>query len=155
MFRFLCCILPAFAQLLHLRRTTIDLVLDFPACFISDYGIFTLACAEITAVTIDCFFLSRQQFRYFRNVVDIGRCGFHCVNHSAVLVHADMCLVPKVPGVTLLDLMGIRILFLLLILGRRWGRNDGGIYIGTLFQNEAALSFSNSTAESWQAIPST
>ena len=58
---------------------------------------------------------------------------------SAVLVHADMCLISKVPCVTLLDLMGIRVSFLLLILGRRWGRNDGGIYDGTLFQNEATL----------------
>ena len=106
-FRFLCCVLPAFAQFLHLRWTTIDLVLDFPASFVSDYGIFALTCAEITAVSIDCFFLSRQQFRHFRNVVDICRCGFHCVNQSAVLVHADMCFVPKVPGVALLDLMGM------------------------------------------------
>ena len=53
-------VLPAFAQFLHLRRTTIDLVLDFPASFVSDYGIFALTCAEITAVSIDCFFLSRQ-----------------------------------------------------------------------------------------------
>ena len=40
------------------------------------------------------------------------------------VVYADMCFIPKVPGITLLDLMGIRISFLFLILGRRWGRND-------------------------------
>ena len=45
-------------------------------------------------------------------------------------------LVPKVPGVALLDLVGIRIPFLFLILGRRGGGNDGGIYNGALFQNE-------------------
>ena len=69
----------------------------------------------------------------------ICRCGFHCVYQSAVLVHADMCLISKVLSVSLFDLMGIRVSFLLLILGRRWGRNDGGIYNGALFQNEATL----------------
>ena len=27
----------------------------------------------------------------------ICRCGFHCVYQSAVLVHADMCLISKMP----------------------------------------------------------
>src|SRR5699024_11885152 len=50
-----------------------------------------------------------------------------------------MCLISKVPSVALLDLVGIRISFLLLILGRRGGRNYGGIYNGAFFQNKTAF----------------
>ena len=50
-----------------------------------------------------------------------------------------MCLISKVPGVPLFDLMGIRISLFLLVLSGRWSRNDGGIHNGTLLQNEATL----------------
>ena len=60
-FRFLCVVLAAPAQLLDLRRAAIDLVFDFPARFVSDDRIFPLLGAKIPAVTVNGIFLACQQ----------------------------------------------------------------------------------------------
>ena len=69
--------------------------------------------------------------------MDIGGCRLHCVDQSAIFIHADMSLIAKVPCFALLDLMCIRSpLFLLVLDGRRCG-NNGGIYTHSLFQDKA------------------
>lgn len=74
-------------------------------------------------------------------VVDVCRRGLYRVNQPAALVHAEMRLAPKAPGIPLLDLMSLRIPLLLPVPGGRGRRYDDGIHDRPLLQNEAALSF--------------
>ena len=59
-FCFLCGILAAFAQFLHLGWTTVDSVFDFAASLVADNRIITFSRTEITAVTVNAFFFSGQ-----------------------------------------------------------------------------------------------
>ena len=58
MFHFLRGILTAFAQLFDLRRSAVDLVLDFLAGFIANNRVLALIRAEIAAVTVNNRFFS-------------------------------------------------------------------------------------------------
>ena len=60
-FCFLCGILAAFAQFLHLGWTTVDSVFDFAASLVADNRIITFSRTEITAVTVNALFFSGQQ----------------------------------------------------------------------------------------------
>ena len=60
-FCFLCGILAAFAQFLHLGWTTVDSVFDFAASLVADNRIITFSRIEITAVTVNALFFSGQQ----------------------------------------------------------------------------------------------
>ena len=59
-FCFLCGILAAFAQFLHLGWTTVDSVFDFAASLVADNRIITFSRTEITAVTVNALFFSGQ-----------------------------------------------------------------------------------------------
>ena len=61
------------------------------------------------------------------------------MNHSAVLVHADMRLISKVPGVALLDLTGVRISLLFTIFCGGWRCNDRGVHNGPFFEDKSSL----------------
>lgn len=56
--------------------------------------------------------------------MDICGYGFHRVDQPAVFIHADVRLIAKVLGVTLFDLMGIRITLFLFVLGKRGSGNN-------------------------------
>ena len=60
-FCFLCGILAAFSQFLHLGWTTVDSVFDFAASLVADNRIITFSRTEITAVTVNALFFSGQQ----------------------------------------------------------------------------------------------
>lgn len=74
---------------------------------------------EIAAVPIDDFFLPGQKFRHHRDVADVGGSYLYILDKAAVLVHADMCFIPKVPLIPLFRLVRVRIALLLPILNRR------------------------------------
>ena len=98
-FCFLCGILAAFAQFLHLGWPAIDSVFDFAASLVADDRIAALFCSEVTAVAIYFIFISGQQLGCFCGVMDISCCCLHGMNQSTVLIHADMCLITEVPGI--------------------------------------------------------
>lgn len=54
-------ILPAFAELLDLRWSTIDLVLVFLAVLVAHNSVFTLISPKIAAVSVDSLFFACQQ----------------------------------------------------------------------------------------------
>ena len=62
---------------------------------------------------------------------------FDAVNQAAVLIYADMSLISEMPCIAFLHLMRIRIPFLLLVFGGRWGLYDSGIHNRSLLEDEA------------------
>ena len=60
-FCFLCGILAAFAQFLHLGWPAIDSVFDFAASLVADDRIIMFSRTEITAITVNDLFFSGQQ----------------------------------------------------------------------------------------------
>ena len=102
---------PVFA----LRWPAVDLVFDLFPGSIPGYGILSLLSAQVSAVTVDSFFLTGQQLRRHRDVMGIGSGHLNGVRQTAVLVHADMGLVAEVPGIPFLDRMGVRVPLLLLV----------------------------------------
>ena len=121
MFSFLGLVLAAFAQLLNLTRTTVDLVTNLLSLVVSDDCIFPLFSADIAAVAVYGFFFAMQQLRRHAHVVDVCASCIDRMNKTAVPVYADMRLVAEVPGVSFFRLVGVRIAFLVLVFcgGRR------------------------------------
>ena len=105
---------PVFA----LRWSAVDFVPDLFPGSIPGYGILSLLSAQVSAITVDSFFLSGQQLRRHRDVMGVGSGHFNGVRQSAVLVHTDVGLVAEVPGIPLLYRMGVRVPLFLLIFRR-------------------------------------
>ena len=113
-------VLTAFAELAHLAGATVDLIPNLLAGFVSYFGIFSLLCAKVSAVSVERLFLSVHEFGGHSHIGYIGRRGLDCVNNTTVSVHANMCLVSKIPGVAFFRLMGVWIPLLFRVLrGRR------------------------------------
>ena len=110
---------------LILRRSAVDIVTNLLALFVADDSILTLFCAQISAVSIDGIFLAGEQFRRNLYVMHVGGGHFNTMNDTAVLVYANVSLIPEMPCRTLLYRMCIGVTLLFLVLGRRWSRNNG------------------------------
>ena len=105
-------VLTAFAELAHLAGATVDLIPNLLAGFVSYFGIFSLLCAEVPAVSIECIFLSVHEFGCHGHIGYIGCRRLDSVYNTAVPVHTNMCLISEMPGVAFLRLMGVGITLL-------------------------------------------
>ena len=83
-----------------------------------------LLLAGVGGVAIHAPFVAVQQLRDGMFVMHVGRCRNDQVNQLGLAVHADVRLHTKVPLVTLLGLVHLRIARLILILGRGWRIDD-------------------------------
>lgn len=63
----------------------------------------------------------------------------HVVCQPRFFVNADMRLIAKVPGVSLLNLMGIWVPLRLSVFGGRWCRYDGEVHDRSLFEHQAPV----------------
>ena len=113
-------VLTTFAELTNLAWTTIDSILDLLTSFVSCDGIRALFSPDIATITIYRFFLSVQELRSYRYVMNIGGRGFYGMHNAAVPVYANMCLIPEMPGIAFLGLAGIGIALLFLVLRGGW-----------------------------------
>ena len=138
-FPFLCLVLTAFAVLADFAGATVDLIPDLFAGFVSYFGIFSLRCAEVPAVSVECIFLSVHEFGCHGHIGYIGCRSLNSVNNTAVPVHTNMCLISEMPGVAFPRLMGVGIALLFLVFRGRWNCYNRRIYDRSLFQNEATL----------------
>ena len=114
--------------------SAVDVILDFPAVFVSDDCIITLFRADIAAVATCGFLFAMQQFGGYIHIMLVYRCDFHRMHRSRILVYTHMSLVSKVPRIPLFHEMCVRIpLFFLVFRGWR-RRNDDGVHDSTFFR---------------------
>lgn len=82
-------VLAAFAQLLDLTRTTVDLVTNLLSLFVANDCIFALLSADIAAVAVYGFFFAVQQLRCHAHIVDVCASCFDRMDKTTVPVYAD------------------------------------------------------------------
>ena len=102
---------------LNLRWPVIDLIPNFLAFFIPNDCIFPFICSQISAVTIDGFFIAGKQLRSHGHIMDIGGSDLHGMHQPSVLVHSNMRLVAEVIVLPLLRRMGFWVALFLAIFG--------------------------------------
>lgn len=66
----------------------------------------------------------------------VGARYFRVINKPGFPIHADMRFIAEVPRVALFRLVRIRVAFLLSVLRRGCGGDDGRVYNGTLLENQ-------------------
>jgi len=82
---------------------------------------------SVASVAIDSPLATMQQVRQRVLVMHIRCARGHRVNQLGLAVDADVGLHPEVPLVALLRLLHLRVPLALLVLGRAWRVDDGGI----------------------------
>lgn len=118
-FFFLSCVVAAFAELLNLGRSSVDLVLNLFAVFVAYYSILAIRCAKITAVTIHCFLFTGEQLRCLCDIVYIRPCYFERMYQPGIFINTNVRFIAKMLRISLFNLMGIRIPLLLHVFCRR------------------------------------
>ena len=94
-----------------------ELVTDRPSivilflCFRPFVGI------KISAVSIDHFLFSGQQIGGNSNIMYVGGSYLHGMNQTALAIYTDVCLIAKMPCVSLFRRMSLRIPLLVLVFG--------------------------------------
>src|SRR2546421_9013672 len=88
---------------------------------------FALLLAAVGTVAREPSLLTVQQVGQLLAVVHVARAHAGAVYQAALTVRPDVQLHAEVPLVTLLALVHLRVAALLLVLGRRWRRDQRGI----------------------------
>src|SRR6266704_5567153 len=91
----------------------------------------------VTGITVDPPLAAVQQVRQRMLVMHVGRTRGYRMNQLGLAVHADVCLHPEVPLVTLLRLLHLLVPLAFLILGRTGRVDDRGIDDGTGSDSQA------------------
>ena len=100
------------AVVLILRRPAVDFVLYLLAVLVPHNRVLPFLRSNISAVPVDALLLAVKKFGRHAYVADVRGGGFRRVNQTAVLVHADMRFVAKMPRIALFPRMSLRVTLL-------------------------------------------
>ena len=110
---------------LGLRRAAVDFMPDFLAAFVPNQGLLPLFGAKVTTAAVNRIFLTMQQLRRHRYIMDIRAGDFQGMYQPGILVRANVRFIPEVPGVSLFRCMGLRVTLPFRVLRTRRRRNQG------------------------------
>ena len=88
-------VLTAFAELAHLTGATIDFISDLLAGIVAYFGVFSLLSPEVSAVSIESFFLPMHEFRSHGHIMHIGCRSLDSMDNAAGPVYANMRLIVR------------------------------------------------------------
>ena len=101
-------------------------------------GLRSLAGSLVTRIGKHHGLLTMQQAVALGHIVDVG-CGTDDSVHQArICIHTNVRLHAKVPLITLLDLVHIRVAFTAAVFGGAWCGNQGGVYYGAGLKHQTA-----------------
>lgn len=100
-------------------------------------GFSSLLSTLVTSVSKDDLLLAVQQSMALSDVVDVGRRADDAVHQTRLGVHADVAFHSKVPLISLLGLMHLRVALAALVLGRTRCRDQGGVHHSAGLEHQA------------------
>jgi len=101
-------------------------------------GFRPLAGSSVARIGKHHVLLTTQQAVALGHIVEVG-CGIDdSVRQARICIHPNMRLHAKVPLITLLDLLHIRVAFTAAVFGGAWCGNQGGVYYGARLKHQTA-----------------